>query len=372
MSSNMNNTEDDTPTDELIQSHLDWTSKQGLILTANGRANEFYSEARGFPCSEEELPHYHLLEGSDTACFSPPTTKSPIVGAWSRDYFVGGWHHSCNRDETVFNLQTNSLFIDLRIPTSRNQILRKVNKLQDYTNFELRLYARQHVFCGMSIVEQEENRPVCTRHHFLDWNFVGVPRPRPNKWWIEFQPSGGEVWKEWAYATDEHGQHYYCEQWSRLDGNDGGVVVALRKERLDDTEEDGILVVVGDHFNYIRGRALAAPSLNREQYENATSLVTLVDAALEAGDRETAIAWLGRIQAGHGRIGKDHAWKIDCAIEPWKEGSLLFQESDVVVVDGTDVSDCTVIWNDERWNVFDTSLESVEQVKDLFEKKSLS
>jgi hypothetical protein len=44
----------------------------------------------------------------------------------------------------------------------------------------------------------------------------------------------------------------------------------------------------------------------------------------------------------------------------------------VVVVDGTDVSDCTVIWNDERWNVFDTSLESVEQVKDLFEKKSLS
>ena len=74
----MNNTEDDTPTDELIQSHLDWTSKQGLILTANGRANEFYSEARGFPCSEEELPHYHLLEGATRRVFHHPPQNHPL------------------------------------------------------------------------------------------------------------------------------------------------------------------------------------------------------------------------------------------------------------------------------------------------------
>ena len=92
--------------------------------------------------------------------------------------------------------------------------------------------------------------------------------------------------------------------------------------------------MVGNHFNYIRGRALAASSKQHEEYKNATSLVELVDAALQEGDRETAIAWLGRIQAGHGRIYENgnNTWKIDCAIEPWKEGSLLFQEGDVQVV----------------------------------------
>eukprot|EP00960_Hanusia_phi_P072999 767922-Hanusia_phi.AAC.6 len=26
-----------------------------------------------------------------------------------------------------------------------------------------------------------QNPPVCTRHHSIDWNFVGKMRPRPNK-----------------------------------------------------------------------------------------------------------------------------------------------------------------------------------------------
>ena len=30
-----------------------------------------------------------------------------------------------------------------------------------------------------------------------------------------------------------------------------------------------------------------------------------------------------------------------------------------------------MIWNGERWNVFDTSLQNVQQVRDLFEKGSL-
>ena len=43
------------------------------------------------------------------------------------------------------------------------------------------------------------------------------------------------------------------------------MTLALRKERSNTTkEEDGILVVVGNHFNYIRGRALAASSKLQE------------------------------------------------------------------------------------------------------------
>jgi len=351
--------------DSTEQSHLDWTSKQGRILTAYGRANEFYCEEKGFAFVEEDLPHYRLMHGDttfdDNVTLSTP--PSPISGAWSRTYFVGGWEHSCSKEETVYNVQTNSLFIDLRIPTSRKLLLPSTATcLNDYTNDQLRLFARQHVFGGLSVVTTEKERPVCVRHHCLDWNFVGTARPRPNKWWIEAMPNSSDVWKEWAYATDDYGQHYYCEQWERLVGGDSDVSLALRKERQQESDEDGILVVVGNHFNYIRGRALATI---KPEYEDAVSLVALVDAALEVGDRDTAKEWLGRIDAGHGRI--TDKWTIDCAIQPWKEGTMLLGESEVVV-EGSDMSDCRVIWNGERWNVFDSTIQNVEQVKGLFEK----
>lgn len=349
--------------ESLQQSHLDWTSKQGRILTADGRANEFYCEERGFSFDEQELPHYRLLQ-HDTSFDDYIPTISPISGAWSRTYFIGGWDYSCQRDETVYNVQTNSLFVDLRIPSTRHQVLpSNATSLQDYTNVELRLYARQHVFGGLSVVSMENKRPVCVRHHCLDWNFVGTPRPRPNKWWIEPMNKEVDKWKEWAYATDGYGQHYYCEQWERLEGGDSSnsVTLALRKERVDKHDDDGILVVVGNHFNYIRGKALAS---KKPQYEGCTSLVALVDAALEAGDRETALEWLGRIQAGHGRITDE--WRIDCAIESWKEGTLLFEKGDITVEVGT-LDECRVVWNGERWNVFDSNVENkVQQVQDLF------
>lgn len=47
-----------------------------------------------------------------------------------------------------------------------------------------------------------ENYParlVATRHHAIDWNYVGRPRPRPNKWRVEMGP-GGDTWKEWGFA----------------------------------------------------------------------------------------------------------------------------------------------------------------------------
>lgn len=40
---------------------------------------------------------------------------------------------------------------------------------------------------------------VATRHHAIDWNYVGKPRPRPNKWRVEMGP-GGDIWKEWGFA----------------------------------------------------------------------------------------------------------------------------------------------------------------------------
>ena len=126
-----------------------------------------------------------------------------------------------------------------------------------------------------------------TRHHIIDWNFVGVPRTRPNKWRVEMSASG-DVWKvqegglapgqwarsgasaycvrrfgllggssslrharrrtdssfgviclggvhqEWSFAKDDHGQHYYMERWERRCGDERGRgrVLALRETLL--------------------------------------------------------------------------------------------------------------------------------------------
>jgi hypothetical protein len=247
--------------EETIERHLDWSNKQGRILTAGGLALNLYTEERGFPFRENELPHHHLQAGTTHGAFAEwagtgrggggggGSSRDSVCGAWTRSIFFGGFEYSSAHDEQTFNVQTNTLFVDIRIPTLRQKKLANLRSFAALDDIGLRLYARQHAFGGYTVMDYEgpgNGRPVCTRHHCIDWNFVGVPRPRPNKWWVEFKPSTRDSWKEWAYATDDFGQHYYCEQWDRLDGDSSGsgVVVALRKA-AGAGACDGILVVVG-------------------------------------------------------------------------------------------------------------------------------
>ena len=266
-----------------------WTAKQGRILTAAGDALRYYSQENGFPFSPEELPHHYLERGITHDQFmqwararrrclleaAQPTTLdlhhnvgakilhiSPIVGAWDRPLFAGTWEHSTNSEEMVYNIQTGTLFVDLRIPRSRptakwERLARSNNSrkvLESMSNMDLRLFARQHAFGGYSMITTEDARrplPLCTRHHCIDWNYVqGKPRPRPNKWYIESKNAGTEVcdtWKEWSYSTDENGQSYYFERWQRIKGDDdgGGFCLAMRKKEKKNKQDDGILVVVG-------------------------------------------------------------------------------------------------------------------------------
>lgn len=99
-----------------------------------------------------------------------------------------------------------------------------VGPLKPNQDFELRLFARRHAFAGYTRVEpvtspsvdaanlyggggeehgaEQHGRlegSVATRHHCIDWNYVGEARPRPNKWRVEMGP-GGDVWKEWGFA----------------------------------------------------------------------------------------------------------------------------------------------------------------------------
>jgi hypothetical protein len=284
--------------------HLGWSAKQGRILTDSGNAMRYYSRENGYPFLPEELPHHHMERGDTHLAFHgwaeelrcsegpgartaerPPsvlassnaaTTRmllsSPIVGAWGRTIFAGRWEHTSNKDEITYNVQTGTLFVDLRIPLSkpigRWEKLERVvindrrQALESLSDQELRLYARQHVFGGFTLLAMESKRPgrpVATRHHCVDWNHIpGKPRPRPNKWYIECENTAAPTnrWKEWSYSTDENGQCYYYEIWERMKGDEEGqgLRLAMRKRNgttdaaLSSTaacRDDGIFVVVG-------------------------------------------------------------------------------------------------------------------------------
>eukprot|EP01083_Nonionella_stella_P167773 564724_1 len=384
---------------------MEWTSKQGRILTANGKAASYYTAARGFPYIDADLPHHHLMNNSTTDTFlawakerevrlqsqsqslphshshshsqgehQHPDVKThyPICGAFNRPLFVGGWEHSTDQEEDVFNVQTNTLFIDIRIPklgrgrsmmkhgnnnnasTSASASIRK--GLGDLNDEELKLYARRHAFAGYTKLDTEAttvdvtvtgtatgsgvgaqvslpvSRCVCTRHHCIDWNFTGTPRNRPNKWYVEMEPTQKKIWKELAYAKDDFGQHYYSERWERYerDGMGNGFVVALRRDKKDNENDpnfrDGIIVAVGDHFNYIFGRnealidTLLSKTKKAQEYKAQGNTVGLIDVAIDNGDRELAEEFLS-IDAGHGSIS--NGWKIDASTQPWKEGTSL-------------------------------------------------
>ena len=55
---------------EALETALGWSAKQAHILTGGGRAEGLYSAARGYPHTEDELPHYHLQRDSSRLVFA--------------------------------------------------------------------------------------------------------------------------------------------------------------------------------------------------------------------------------------------------------------------------------------------------------------
>jgi hypothetical protein len=210
-------------------------------------------------------------------------------------------------------------------------------------------------------------------------------------------------WKEWAYATDPHGQHYYMEQWNRMpslrslaqqqhDKKVNSYILALRKV----ADKDGVLILVDGYFSYIQGHQFPDPiddddtttTVGQDGNNNKsqiTNLVDLVDIALASGNREVALTYLQRMEAGHGCIvnkpdpdGKTdrsppiRQWMIHRAIPPWKQGSVLFEPGDISVKAGSisTLSDCRVFWNNDEWEIYDLcGFETLQQLQELFGEK---
>jgi hypothetical protein len=391
------------------QQHMGWSDQQRRILTANGAAEQWYCSDRGFAFTDNELPHCYILNINNTrAVFrewkmdeekrlsGSHRQSSPIVGIWKRTLFYGGFEYTTDKDEYTFNVQTNTLFIDLRIPITRDVLLTKridhttksIESLDDMDGEQLRLYARQHIFAGYTRIQpgNDHNLPKCalfpycaTRYHCIDWNFIAIPRSRPNKWWVEIpinpEKDHGvcnnvvQQWKEWAYATDQYNQHYYCEHWQRLDSivtTCEPPVLCLRKDSL----RDGMLIVMGDHVMYCLDRF--DTNIHPKPSSTCSSLVAAVDeAVLQNKDCDAARAWLSMV-GGHGRwidIEQDGngSWILDHCIEFWMQGQPLFRKNDgeSLVVTGTSIEQCIVLWNSEPWSVFDCNLANVEAIRDL-------
>ena len=364
-----------TDSHRIKEVHLDWSSKQGRILTGSGIAEKMYTAERGFPFSTSELPHFYKMAGTSVEAFKSwkeqGLTSTLVVGAWSRPLFVGGWEHSTDRDELVFNLQTPSLFIDLRLPRTRAAFFHRdnIHSLSDLTDEELRLFARQHVFGGYTLPEvlPSDGRTVCTRHHCIDWNFVGKPRSRPNKWYVEMNEENRNMWKELLFAKDEKGSHYYWERWERHlnDGHfngvnaDGSPVVGLRRNRVGETS-DALLIIIGSHFNYLYDRGtITAPPLNLRRKDPPNGVVSLVDMALEEGNRALAEQYLS-IDAGHGTINSSIFYTHN-AIRPWNENTIFLSPEQILSMGESFIR----MKNGETWEIFETNL-NFPELKQLF------
>ena len=197
---------------------------------------------------------------------------------------------------------------------------------------QVRVLARQHAFGGFArfakplLSDRSGSGLVCTRHHCIDWNFVGTMRTRPNKWRVkpaaakpgvgagEGKASAVDEWLELSYADDDNGAPYYHERWRRFGGGEGEPALALRARP--DAERDAMLVVVGDHFAYVAAR----PIVTAELAPFGRTLPEVVDNALARGRREVAEACV-LLEAGHGRVSD--GWRVGASLQPWRIGRPL-------------------------------------------------
>lgn len=233
---------------------LGWGAEQSHILTGGGLLQ--HRSMLGTDFTDGCLPHYHLRRGSSREAFrawlEADLRSTLIVGAWSRPLFAGGWSESTAEDTEAFNVQTPSVFVDIRVPTRRptrrfREAYRNHSELSDE---DLRILARQHCFAGYSLpdpVPTTNEVQRFTRHHVIDWNYHPTrPRMHPNRWFVQLKPDGSSF-KELSTVRDAQGVPVYMERWARREPQlDQTRFLALRRAAAGG--RDGVLVVVGRHF----------------------------------------------------------------------------------------------------------------------------
>lgn len=327
--------------DDGDQEFLNWSINQNLILTGGGTLNNILIPGRDFV--DEDLPHFVLRSNRSWEIFASWKDKKNestlIVGAWARTIFAGGWNESSLMDTEAFNLQSPTIFIDLRFPISRPKHLSFYNSLSAMTLEDLKLLSRQHCFGGYSFPHETNtyNPPIFTRHHIIDWNYhPKYPRPRPNRWWVEIKDDRSSF-KEYSVARDKHDVPLYFERWVRYIGDsNGSKYLALRRES-DFTARDALIVVVGNHFAMAYDRKTPFPDFVGSTGPGGSALVDYAIGQIRQGDstaermgRESLERYLD-LEGSYGRLQGTEAgttWTVTRSTHPWREGHSLWDRID--------------------------------------------
>ena len=257
-----------------------------------------------------------------------------IAGAYTRPLMMrnGSFFVETEHDVNVVDIQTHSVFVDIRIRTDRDAQLQctpPASSLSDYSLEQLAVLSHNQCFAGISVIDYDivgyEGRPVCNRLHCYDWAPTSAGRAN-NQWRIQTEFAKGG-WVELGVSKDEHGQAAYVEHWATIAGSRDGIFLALH--RGGDGEPGAMLVIAGTTFGYIADREqalLAAPRDDSSSFGSGTAEMVAAEVAKASACPDAAAGCRSRVEAmlnmecSVGQIETTSAgskWIIERSTFPW-------------------------------------------------------
>jgi hypothetical protein len=264
------------------------------------------------------------VAGSPDTAASPAPVPSAYLGVWRRSLLETADLRDARSH--VFWLQTPRWHADLRIPAGRPDFS-GVSRLADCDDTQLAWLARQQGFCGVTQVDGDR----CTWHRQMD-----------------FQPANGSrdtgrMLFDGERLTETGVEDDYLEIWQRLPPSLGGTAaLELVVEAGEQPACPTWLLVAGDCFMYVRGRAQPLPM--------ATDLSHLVARAQPS--RSQLLDWLN-VEISFGFRKGPNPWRIEHSTLPFHEEAFLTRPGAIqrlgyqVAVEGS---------NERRWRILDWSL----------------
>ena len=248
-----------------------------------------------------------------------------LVAAWERLYALDKDGRP-DRSVDVRNIQTPTLFGDVRIPKDRPPFSH-AKSLDDLSDKELETLYTQEGFSGYTTVEGS----VATWHHEIDYQppdgSVDIGR---------LDLTGGRSMFEYGV------QATYTEHWWTLGSGDGACFGArvLKRGPGDTNRVSEILSVNGDHFIYARNRSTDLPQAN--------SLADLIKST--KATRAQILDYLD-CEVSHGFVlGGAKPWEIQFSTLPFRSGHRLAFVDRIGVDPRTGAVSCLNPKPDEIWS----------------------
>ena len=264
------------------------------------------------------------FSGSPDAAALPAPVPSTYLGVWRRSLL----ETAELRDERshVFWLQTPHWHADLRLPAGRPDFS-GVSCLAECDDTQLSWLARQQGFCGVTQVDGD----LCTWHRQMDFQPANGSRD------IGRMVFDGERVTETGVEAD------YVEVWERLQPSRGGTAaLELVVEAGKQPARPTWLLVAGDCFIYVRGRAQPLPK--------ATDLSRLI--ARTQPSQSQILDWLN-VEISFGYRKGPNPWRIEHSTLPFREETTLTRPGAIqrlgyqIAIEGS---------NERRWRILDWSL----------------